>query len=134
MALDIYAESLLENYEKPQNRGKMEHPTVSVHEENTSCGDEMTVYLKIVDGKLTDVKFDGSGCAISIGSASIVSSSIKGMSISEIEKIGKERVISMIGIDPGPGRMHCATLFMRAVREAISKYENKPADVSTKEL
>jgi len=134
MALDIYAETLLENYEKPQNRGKIDNPTVSMHEENTSCGDEMTVYLKISGGKLDDIKFEGSGCAISIGSASIVSSHIKGMKISDIEKIGKEEVIHMIGVDPGPGRLHCATLFMRAVREALSKYSNKPPDRATKEM
>ena len=48
--------------------------------------------------------------------------------------MGKEDVLKMISIDPGPVRMHCATLAMRAIKKAILAYENKPIDTKTKEL
>ncbi|MDE1823118.1 MAG: SUF system NifU family Fe-S cluster assembly protein [Candidatus Micrarchaeota archaeon] len=134
MDLDMYAEELLYSYEHPHNKGKLEGADAEMHEENISCGDKITVYLKIEDGKVSDVKFEGSGCVISMGSASMLTESIKGKSVAELESMGKTGLLQVIGIDPGPVRMHCATLSLRAVKEAVFKYDKKPVDKTTKEL
>ncbi len=132
--LDIYGEELINRYEHPHEKGKLENASISMHEENVSCGDNITVYLKIKDGKIEDAKFDGNGCIISMGSADLLLESIKGKSLKEIEKIGKKELFEIIGIEPGPARLHCATLSLRALKKAVFEFENLPEDKETKEL
>lgn len=134
MDLDMYAEELIYNYEHPKNKGSMKSPEAQMHEENISCGDKITVYLSIQDGKVKDVKFDGSGCVISMGTASILTDFMKGKTIGEVEGFGKERLLELISIEPGPARIHCATLSLRAIRKALLEYEGKTIDTQTKEL
>lgn len=134
MGLDIYAEQLIQSYEHPSNKRKMENATVSMHEENISCGDVIDVYLKLNGDKIEDVSFDGSGCVISMGSASMLTEELKGKNIEELEKMKYADLLKVIGIDPGPVRMHCATLSLRALKKAAFVHERKPIDTATKEL
>lgn len=134
MELDMYAEELIYNYEHPKNKGALEKPSAEMHEENISCGDRITVYLKIDGDTVSDVKFDGTGCVISMGTSSILTDFLKGKKVSEIEAFGKEKLLELINIDPGPVRMHCATLSLRAIRKAVFQYEGKAPDTETKEL
>ncbi|MDE1761835.1 MAG: SUF system NifU family Fe-S cluster assembly protein [Candidatus Micrarchaeota archaeon] len=134
MSLDIYAERLIQYYERPHNKGKISDASVHMHEENVTCGDVITIYLKIEGGKVSDVKFEGDGCAISMASASMVTDFIKGKSIEEVEGMNVGTVMQVIGIDPGPARLHCATLSMRAIKGAVFAFEHKPMDASTKEM
>ncbi len=134
MDLDMYAEELLSSYETQKNKHKMEKPDAEMHEENTSCGDRITVFLKIENGIVKDVSYEGDGCVISMGSANIFVEKLKGKQVGEIEKMSKQGVIDAISLDPGPVRMHCATLSLKAVKEALFKYENKQVDRDTKEL
>ncbi len=134
MDLDMYAEELIYNYEHPKNRGAMEGASAQMREENISCGDSITVYLKIENGKVSDAKFDGSGCVISMGTSSMLTDLLKGKSLAEVEAFGKDKLLELISIDPGPVRMHCATLSLRAIRKAVLEYEKKPLDRDTKEL
>jgi nitrogen fixation protein NifU and related proteins len=134
MGLDIYAEELIHNYEHPSNKRPMEGATVSVEEENVSCGDDITVHLKIAKDRLADVSFEGSGCVISMGAASMLTEYLKGKSLREVEKMTREDLLKIIGIEPGPVRMHCATLSLRAVKRAVLAHEKKPLDASTREL
>ena len=134
MELDMYAEELIYNYEHPKNKGVMQSPSAQMHEENVSCGDKITIYIKLGDGKVKDVSFDGTGCVISMGTASILTDFLKGKTIAEIEAFGKDKLLELISIDPGPARMHCATLSLRAIRKALLDHEGKPIDVETKEL
>ncbi|HUB92684.1 MAG TPA: iron-sulfur cluster assembly scaffold protein [Candidatus Saccharimonadales bacterium] len=132
--LDMYAETLIYTYEHPQHKGTIKDAEATMHEENISCGDRLTIYIKLEGEVAKDVKFDGVGCVISMGSADILADHLKGKKISEIMKFGKDDLLKLISIDPGPVRMHCATLSLRAVRKAIFSYENRPIDASTKEL
>lgn len=134
MTLDIYAERIIQHWEKPHNKGKLENASIAKHEENVSCGDQLTMYLRINDGKVEDVRFEGDGCAISMGSTSIMTDFIKGKTLKEIEKMDKKTVFEATGIEPGPARVHCATLPLRAIKEAVFEFENKKEDESTKEL
>ena len=132
--LDIYGEELISRYEHPHEKGKLDNASISMHEENVSCGDTITIYLKIKDDRVEDAKFDGNGCIISMGSADLLLEEIKGKSLSEIEKMGKEDLFKIIGIEPGPARLHCATLSLRALKKAVLAFENKEVDRETKEL
>ena len=125
MSLDIYAEELVSHYEYPHNKGAMPQPSASKKEDNVSCGDVITIYLKIEDGKVTDAMFDGAGCAISTASASMLTDFLKGKKLDEIEQMGAHTIVKVLGVDPGLSRMHCATLPLRAAKEAVFEYERK---------
>ena len=130
----MYAEELIQSYEHPLHKGVIENPTLERHEENISCGDKITVYIKLENNRLSDIKFNGLGCVISMGSADILIEELKNRKIEDIEKLNKDDLLKIIGIDPGPVRMHCATLSLRAIKKAIFEYYKKEPDKETKEL
>jgi nitrogen fixation NifU-like protein len=132
--MNIYAEEIISHYEHPHNKGKIANASTSFHEYNPTCGDDITVYMSIKDGKVSDVKFDGSGCAISVASASMLTDEIKGKSITEVEKMGVQDLIDLIGIDPGPARLKCATISLKSIKKGLFLYQHKEVDESTKEL
>ncbi|MDE1868630.1 MAG: SUF system NifU family Fe-S cluster assembly protein [Candidatus Micrarchaeota archaeon] len=134
MPIDIYAEEIVSHYEHPHNKGEITDASVSQHNYNPVCGDEMTMYLMINDGIVSDVKFKGVGCAISMATASMLTDFIKGKTLKEIEGMGINTIIDLIGIDPGPARLKCATLSLRTLKEAVFVYEHKEVDRATKEL
>jgi nitrogen fixation NifU-like protein len=134
LALDLYAEEIISHYEHPHNKGEIKNPSISVHEYNPTCGDDITIYLEVDKNKVKDVKFSGSGCAISMASASMLTDFIKGKSLGEIEKMGLPTIIELLGIDPGPVRLKCATLSLRTVKEAAFMYQHKEVDADTKSL
>lgn len=119
MGADIYAEEIVAHYEHPHNKGKLADATASFHDFNPLCGDDLTLYLIIDNEKVVDAKFDGVGCAISVGSASMLTDLLKGKSVKDVEKMGPRDIIEMLGIDPGPVRLKCATLSLRATQKAL---------------
>lgn len=85
---DLYREIILDHYRNPRNRGEL--PTPPAHAEtgfNPLCGDEITLYVQIEDGKLADVKLTGQGCSISQSSASMMSTAVKGRSVDEARAV-----------------------------------------------
>ena len=88
-----------------------------IEQVNPLCGDEVTFYFKIAGGRVKDTKFTGSGCAISIASASILSENIKNKKISMLSKITGEDVLKLIGGSVAPARLKCAFLALEAVRK-----------------
>ncbi len=123
MSIDMYAEEIISHYEHPHNKGKINDPSVLFHELNPVCGDDITVYLNIKDGAVSEAKFSGEGCAISIGAASMLTDELRGKKISDVSAMGPKDVIKMLGIDPGPARLKCATLSLVAVQKAIKTYK-----------
>lgn len=134
MPIDLYAEGIIAHYEHPHNRGEIKNPSISFHENNPLCGDDLTIYLKIEKNKIEEVKFAGSGCAISMASASMLTDFIKGKSLAEIERMGLPTIIELLGIDPGPARLKCATLSLKTVKGAAFLYQHKEIDDKTKQL
>ena len=134
MALDIYAEELIYNYEHPSAKGKPADANASMHEENVSCGDVITIYLKLEKGKIADAKFDGTGCVISMGTANMLLEHLKGKPQDYLERMSLQDLLKLISINPGPVRLHCATLSLGRRKEALFAYERKPVDTATKEL
>ena len=131
---DIYAETLIYAYEHPGHKKALEGANSNIHEENISCGDKIDVHIKIDGGKISDISFEGEGCVISMGTAEMLIDALKGNELKEVESMGTKELLDIISIDPGPVRMHCATLSLRAVKKAILEYEGKPLDAATKEL
>ncbi|MGC8710415.1 MAG: iron-sulfur cluster assembly scaffold protein [Candidatus Micrarchaeia archaeon] len=131
---DFYTDEWIYNYEHPHNKGSIANPDAEVHEHNPVCGDDIKVFIKISKGRLTDIKFEGAGCVISMGTASMLTEHMKGKSIDYVEKFGVSDLLKFIGIDPGPSRLHCATISLRAIKEAVFLYEHKKVSDDTKKL
>lgn len=118
----LYRANILDHYKNPRNWKKIEKPTIFHIESNPLCGDEIKIGLKLgKDGKIIDVGILGTGCAISIAAASMLSERILGMDIEKAGKIDKSVVLSDLGIDPGPTRLRCALLALEGLRKAARK-------------
>ncbi|MCS6956238.1 MAG: SUF system NifU family Fe-S cluster assembly protein [Patescibacteria group bacterium] len=115
--MNIYTEIILDHYQNPRNFGEIKNPTLVSEASNSVCGDKLKIFILVEDKKIKDIKFFGTGCAISIASASFITSYLKGKSISQLKKINKDFIIKMLGINLGVNRIKCAVL----VGEAISK-------------
>ena len=134
MSLDMYAEGMIYAYEHPQHKHRIDGADADFSEENISCGDKITVYLKLNGRDIEEMSFDGTGCVISMGSAEMLSGEMAGKTFDEALGFGKDSLLRLINIDPGPVRMHCATLALRAFRKALFMHEGKAPDLETKEL
>jgi nitrogen fixation NifU-like protein len=96
---DLYREIILDHYRSPRNRGELPTPpAVAAQGHNPLCGDEVTVYLQLDDGTVSDVKVDGQGCSISQSSASMMTQAIKGRSVAEVRALVK-RFKGMMSIE-----------------------------------
>jgi nitrogen fixation NifU-like protein len=84
---DLYREIILDHYRSPRNRGELEPPAVRAEGHNPLCGDEIQVYLDVVDGVVNDIKIGGSGCSISLSSASMMSQAVKGKSLADVNAL-----------------------------------------------
>jgi nitrogen fixation NifU-like protein len=85
---DLYREIILDHYRNPRNRGEL--PTPPAHSEtgfNPLCGDEITLYVQVDDGRIEDMKLTGQGCSISQSSASMMSTAVKGRSVDEARAV-----------------------------------------------
>lgn len=117
----LYREHILDLYKSPLNFGQLKNPTHEHTETNSSCGDEITINLIIEKEKVKDVKFSGSGCVISLVSASLLTDRIKNMKIKDIKKINKNEIIKLLKIKINPARMKCALISLSAVKKALDK-------------
>ena len=120
----MYQENILDHYKNPRNAGKIENASVHHHERNPLCGDELDVFLMIdKNGKISDVKIEARGCAISTASASMLGEQVKGKNIDEIKKLKKENILEMIGIPISPARLKCALLSLDTFKNCVLIYE-----------
>ncbi len=117
----MYSEVILDYYRNPPNKGQIANADSEAHEANTTCGDKLTVSLKIANGKVTQAKFDGTGCIISQASVSMLCEYIEGKTLKEIEKMKDEEALKLIGIKLTPMRLLCALLGLKAVKKALVK-------------
>jgi nitrogen fixation NifU-like protein len=141
MELDnLYQEVILDHYKRPKNKELKPNPTVQVHHVNTSCGDEITLNLKLSGDLVESVTWTGVGCSISQASTSVMSELLTGKSSSESLDLVDEfqRMLQSKGSDLGnesrledgvafagvarfPARVKCALLGWMAFKDAVSQ-------------
>ena len=125
---DMYRENILDHYKKPHHRGKMAGASCSGHAINPFCGDDITFYLRMNGGAVEDASFDGHACAICTASASMLADEVKGKGEEKARAVGKERVLALLGISPGPTRLKCALLPLKAFKLALYSHLGKMMD------
>ncbi|MBJ68717.1 MAG: SUF system NifU family Fe-S cluster assembly protein [Acidimicrobiaceae bacterium] len=147
---DLYKEIILDHYRSPRNQGELDPPAHRCEGFNPLCGDEVIVFVSLIDQKIEDIRIGGQGCSISQASASMMTEIIKGKSISEAEKIihafkemmdiyeselsGEETAESSSNVDLGdlealqgvvkyPVRIKCATLAWNTLTQSIDEIQ-----------
>ena len=120
----IYSQILDDHYREPRNFGRMEDPDVQVTETNPTCGDTISLFIKVKDGNLEEISYVASGCLISVASASILSEKATGSSLKEIRAMTKNDVLKNLGLKLGPAREKCALISYDALMKAIDRYNS----------
>jgi nitrogen fixation NifU-like protein len=140
---DLYQDTILDHYRQPRNFGHLDNANCAAEGFNPLCGDKLSLYLRVRDGIIEDIHFEGSGCAIATASASLMTECLKGKSQAEALKLlknfhgaitgvlpvgdlGKLEVLA--GISEFPERVKCATLAWHTMKAAL---ENNQVAVTT---
>jgi len=138
---DLYRELILDHSRSPRHFGKLSEATHTAEGINPLCGDKLRLYLRLdQDGMIVDASFEGSGCAISVASASLLTDIVIGTTVdtasdyfqavtqhltaatpAELEAIDLEKVRALDGVREFPARVKCATLAWHALNSAIQQ-------------
>lgn len=132
---DLYRQVIMDHYQHPRNRGELTDDAISVDMRNPSCGDEITLQLQVDDGIVSDVRFRGAGCSISMASASMMTEAIKGQPVAEALAMAQSfrgmmkgesvdpdalgELEALQGVSKFPARIKCATLAWQALERAV---------------
>lgn len=124
--MDLYAENILDHYRDPRCKGTLSNATVTHGEANISCGDEVTMYVKIEDERIVRVTWEGTGCAISQAGLSILCEELEGMSVRDAIALKKDDIYELLGIPVGPRRFKCALLCLHTLKNTLHSYADEP--------
>lgn len=145
MALDdIYKEVILDHYKNPRNKREMPGAALTYSKNNPLCGDEITVFADAEDGKLREVSFVGQGCSISQSSASMMTETVAGKTVGEVEELTANvrgmlsgdvepdedafgELVALKGVVKYPIRVKCAVLAWDVLQEALSQGSDSAA-------
>jgi nitrogen fixation NifU-like protein len=140
---ELYQEVILDHNRSPRNFGPLEDADLRADGHNPLCGDRLSIAVKVSDGVVTDVRFEGSGCAISKASASLMTEGIKGKTLDETEvlfdrfhRLVTDRTVSTVdpelgklavfaGVRDYPARVKCAILAWHTLRAAMTESQEK---------
>jgi nitrogen fixation protein NifU and related proteins len=144
---DLYQEIILDHTKHPRNHHAIEKVTHEANGFNPLCGDKVKLYVDVEEGKIADIGFVGTGCAISTSSASMLTEAVKGKSLEEVKVLfngfhdlvtgklqdpasvpGLNKLVAFTGVREFPVRVKCATLVWHTLNAALEK---KAQSVST---
>ena len=135
---DLYQEIIVDHNRSPRNFGPLPQAQRTLEGYNPLCGDRLKLYLNLDGDRITDIRFDGSGCAISVASASLMTEAMKGKSVTEAETLFEEfhdlvagarapadvsrlgKLAALAGVREYPARVKCATLCWHTLKSALS--------------
>jgi nitrogen fixation NifU-like protein len=120
----MYTEKVMEHFKNPRNVGEIPDADGVGTVGNPVCGDLMTIYIKVKDNRLTDIKFKTFGCGSAIATSSMITELAKGKTLEEAMKITRANVADSLGGLP-PVKMHCSNLAADALHAAIEDYYKK---------
>jgi nitrogen fixation NifU-like protein len=138
---DLYREVILDHNRSPRNFGAIENADRVVKGVNPLCGDKMTLYLKLNGAQIEDARFEGTGCAISVASSSLMTERVKGRTIDETLHLfddvhemlmgnaepteSMQKLAALAGVRDYPSRVKCASLAWHALKSALTSADDR---------
>jgi nitrogen fixation NifU-like protein len=117
---DLYRELIIDRYKNPHFRGTLDPHDITFEDDNPLCGDHIRIDLRVgEDGRVSEVAFDGHGCAISQATADLLAESVMGKTLDEVKQISKQDILDMLGIELGPVRLKCALLSLKVLKAGV---------------
>ena len=139
---DLYREVILDHNRQPRNFGALPDANHVIEAVNPLCGDKLTLYVKVDGGRVKDISFKGTGCAISVASSSLMTERVKGQTVrSTLELFEKvhglltgasdatadlDKLAALAGVREYPTRVKCASLAWHALKAAVTGADGKP--------
>lgn len=120
---DLYKEIILDRYKNPNNLGSIKGG-IQVEEVNALCGDKIKIWLEVEKGIISDAKFQGSGCAISVAATDILMDMIKGKEIIDVQQMSGAEIEKEIGIELSSVRKRCAYIGLEAIKKIKNSLNN----------
>lgn len=132
----LYSKEIMKHFRNPKNIGSMKFPDAVGEAGNIVCGDIMKIYLKVKNGRISDIKAECYGCVVAIANTSVLTTMVKGKKLSDALKLTKDDIVKKLGKVP-PVKYHCSLLAIDALYEAIYNYYEKngieiPSDLQAK--
>ncbi|MGB2711203.1 MAG: iron-sulfur cluster assembly scaffold protein [Conexibacter sp.] len=115
----VYTKLVIDHYRRPRNRGRLASADAAAEARSPICGDELRVTLALAAGRVTDVRFDGDGCALSQALASLASERYPGMSVEQILALDETFTVGLLGSEVSRHRRGCAMLHLVTVQRAL---------------
>ncbi len=140
---ELYQEVILDHNRHPRNQGAVAEPTGFAEGHNPLCGDNVKITLRTKDGLVSDIAFEGSGCAISTASASLMTEAVKGLTVEKADALFREfqkmvtssaedddlpelgSLVALAGVREHPVRIKCATLPWHTLNAALNEKETR---------
>ena len=123
---ELYQEIILEHGKNPRNLRKTDNFNKDAKGYNPLCGDSIDLYANIDGSKISEIKFDGKGCAICMACSSVLTEMIKGKDLDAVKKFEKDELLSELGLEhlikTSPVRIKCALLSLKALKYGIYSY------------
>lgn len=128
MTRQDYIEYILDHYNNPHHKGKLDEPDILVNGGNPGCGDIVTLYVKLdQDDRIVDASFDGQGCTISMAASSVLMDHIIGKTIAEVDAMDYNELIEELGREVVQSRIRCATLALDTIKAGAREYPSHKA-------
>ena len=129
--MSMFTEVIMDYYRNPRNRGQIADAGISAEDTNPLCGDVIQITATAENGKISDIKFDGKGCAISQAAASMLTEHMQGKSVEDVKNINKEDMLKMLNIPISPVRLKCALLGLKVLK--MGAYAHLGSELSREE-
>ena len=120
----MYSPQVLDHFEHPRNAGAVAAPDASVQIENPACGDVLQLTVKVVGGRIEEIRFRARGCVASMACASALTELVRGSTVDEARALGREELVRAVGGLPSAS-LHASHLAMDALKAALDKLQGK---------
>jgi nitrogen fixation NifU-like protein len=120
---NLYREHILDHYANPRNQGTLDDSDISCEWDNPVCGDVVRIDLRLENGRVSEARFSGQGCVISMASASMLTEEILGKTVEELRALQAEDIFRLLGITLGSVRAKCGLLPLQVLQKGLARLE-----------